>query len=73
MIFDPLKAAPKLPFGHLNKNWIAFKEKIQPRDKIYTFSSNWSEYAYENEKREGYTIIRKRKIIDFFLTRISKN
>ena len=49
-VYDPLGKAPNLPFGHLNKAWVAFlSEMIHEGDELWTFEvprgANSGKYA----------------------------
>jgi len=55
-IKDPLNAAPKLPFGFLNVQWLNFIDDIQESDEIWSFVKSVSSYRGEDTE-EGYLIL----------------
>lgn len=57
MTSDPLKAAPDVPFGFLNKKWTIFIKNMNPSDEIWSFSSQWQSEWGRNETYEGYVIV----------------
>ena len=58
-VFDPLGAAPNLPFGHLNAAWRAFIEGDTEGDELWSFSADWRT-AWDNmERRAGYVRVRE--------------
>lgn len=61
-VIDPLGAVPDLPFGHLNAAWLQFKQVLQPQDAIWSFSSNWSAAWERQTIREGYVVLRGKRI-----------
>ncbi len=67
---DPLKAAPEIPFGHLNTVWQEFKKKIQPEDELWSFVAEWGSQWGDVEQRKGYVIVRLNIPEDFLLTTI---
>jgi hypothetical protein len=42
MVFDPLGAAPNVPFGHLNTAWQKFCEGMEPNDSLWSFTAHWA-------------------------------
>jgi hypothetical protein len=56
-----------VPFGFCNREWEALKEKMEPGDEIWFWSSDEDSW-----KRmmgwEGMALVRQGEIIDFFLT-----
>lgn len=63
-VIDPLFAVPDLPFGHLHPLWTGFVQKLQPADKIWSFSSQGrTEWGLE-EKRKGYAAVRGGVIVE---------
>ncbi len=68
IILDPLGAAPKLPFGHLNAVWRSFLEKYSSNSEIWSFSADWETAWGVHEKRSGYAIVRAGLVQDFFVT-----
>jgi len=53
-----LKAAPpsvpRVPFGHLNSEWVALKQLAQPSDTVHEFSSDIS---------GGYLVLRQKCLV----------
>lgn len=39
MVFDPLGAAPNVPFGHLNAAWKKYCEGMEPNDSLWSFNA----------------------------------
>jgi hypothetical protein len=69
IVSDPMGAAPRLPFGHLNPAWENFKQSIQDKDQLWSFSAPWTSDWGRNEVRDGYVILRGETIGPHFLTR----
>ena len=69
IVSDPLDAAPRLPFGHLNPAWETFKQSIQDGDQLWSFSALWTSEWGRNEVRAGYVVLRGDAIGPHFLTR----
>ncbi|MDV2856304.1 hypothetical protein [Oceanimonas sp. CAM02] len=63
-ISDPLGAVPALPFGHLHSAWLAFMEKLQPDDEIWSFDAVWENSWQRKEHLAGYVIRRDGVISD---------
>jgi hypothetical protein len=61
-VVDPLNAAPRIPFGHLNRAWLRFKEQIGSGDTVWSFSASWNTEWGRKELREGYVIVRGNRI-----------
>ncbi len=68
-VVDPLDAAPRIPFGHLNPAWETFKQSIQDGDQLWAFSAPWTSEWGRKEVRDGYVILRGETIGPHFLTR----
>lgn len=68
-VVDPLDAAPRIPFGHLNPAWETFKQSIQDGDQLWAFSAPWTSEWGRKEVRDGYVILRGETIGPYFLTR----
>lgn len=69
IVSDPLEAAPRLPFGHLNPAWEIFKESLQDEDQLWSFSAPWTSDWGRNDVRGGYVVLRGEVIGPHFLTR----
>jgi hypothetical protein len=69
MISDPLKAAPELPFGHLNQAWESFKQSMQEGDQLWSFSTPRTRKLAGDEVHNGYVIVHGELIGPYFLTR----
>ncbi len=69
VVVDPMGAAPRSPFGHLNPAWETFKESILDDDQLWSFSAPWTPEWGANEIREGYVVLRGEAIGPHFLTR----
>ena len=57
-VFDPLGAAPQLPFGHLNAAWRKFIEGVGPDDELWSFTALWKPEWGDEEIRAGYAVVR---------------
>jgi hypothetical protein len=58
---------PKVPFGFMNAEWVAFKSMFRPGDKIVRYSTDrhsWQHLAGET----GYALIRSGCRIETFRT-----
>lgn len=71
-VFDPMGAAPDLPFGHLNAAWHRFLLNLEPGDVIWTFSARWDVGFRRKEIRAGYVILRDSSIGPYFLALVSR-
>jgi hypothetical protein len=69
IVSDPLGAAPRQPFGHLNPAWETFKQSIGDGDLLWSFSAPWTSDWGRNEVRDGYVVLRDEAIGPHFLTR----
>ena len=69
VVVDPMGAAPRIPFGHLNSAWEAFKESLEDADQLWAFSAPWTSEWGRKEVRDGYVILRGETIGPHFLTR----
>lgn len=65
---DPLHAVPDLPFGHLNRAWLAFRAQWLEGDELWAFSTAWEDDLGRLEQRKGYVIVRGEQPGRFFLT-----
>lgn len=58
---------PRVPFGFANADWIIFKKKVRPGDKIVQYSTD--ERSFRNLAGEaGYALIRHNCLVDTFVT-----
>jgi hypothetical protein len=58
---------PKVPFGFSNADWIIFKKKVRPGDRIVQYSTD--ERSFQNLAGEaGYAIIRHNCLVDTLVT-----
>jgi hypothetical protein len=58
---------PKVPFAFGNAEWVAFKSRIRPGDKIVAYSTDsrsWKHLAGES----GYALIRRGCFVEKFVT-----
>jgi hypothetical protein len=69
VVVDPLDAAPRVPFGHLNPAWEKFKQSIEDGDQLWSFSAPWTTEWGRDEVRDGYVVLRGELIGPHFLTR----
>ncbi|WP_448214024.1 hypothetical protein [Colwellia sp. MEBiC06753] len=56
MVYDPLEAVSRLPFGFLNDAWLDFASNIQPTWTIWSFSTVDDSKIYPKIKK-GYAIL----------------
>lgn len=68
IIFDPLGAAPNVPFGHLNAAWKKFCEGLDPLDSIWSFTAHWTSAWGSKDIRQGYVIVRGEELGPHFIT-----
>lgn len=70
MVFDPLRAVPDLPFGHLNAAWREFIGQMAGGDRLWTFTAQWQSDWGNPELRNGYVIVKPDVDVGaFFMTR----
>lgn len=67
MVFDPLGAAPNVPFGHLNAAWKKFCEGMDPHDSLWSFTAPWTSAWGSKDIRQGYVIVRGEEIGAHFI------
>ena len=67
-VFDPLGAAPNLPFGHLHAAWRAFVDQRTEGDQLWSFSADWRTGWGNMERRAGYVLVRAGEPGEHFLT-----
>ncbi len=69
-VFDPLGAAPAVPFGFLNPQWQAFLAKGTAADAVWSFRAvrdgDWGLL----DERTGYALVRRRKVVAFMVASI---
>lgn len=68
VVIDPLKAAPELPFGHLNAAWKAFLSGQGDGGELWSFSAHWQTTWGRKELRSGYVMIQDGTPGTHFLT-----
>lgn len=68
MVFDPMGAAPNVPFGHLNAAWKKFCEGLEPNDSLWSFTAPWTSAWGSKDIRQGYVILRGEEIGAHFVT-----
>lgn len=68
MVFDPLGAAPNVPFGHLNTAWKQFCEGMESHDSLWSFTAHWTSSWGSKDFRQGYAIVRGEEIGRHFVT-----
>ena len=66
IVYDPLGAAPSIPFGHLNFAWIEFCSQLDPIDEIWSFDLFWDAPWGDQEHYSGYAAVRNDDIINIF-------
>ena len=69
IVLDPMGAAPRLPFGHLNPAWETFKQSIGEDDQLWSFSVPWAAEWGRREIRDGYVVMHGDAIGTHFITR----
>lgn len=67
IVYDPLNAAPSIPFGHLNKAWIDFCENIDTQDQLWAFDVVWPSEP-RMQRYAGYAAVRNNNIKFIFCT-----
>jgi len=69
-VFDPLGAAPAVPFGFLNPQWQAFLARATPADEVWSFRAlrdgDWGLL----DERTGYALVRRGKVVAFMVASI---
>lgn len=68
MVYDPLRAVPDCPFGHLHGAWLKFCEQLEDGDELWTFDVIWDSPWGTKEHYAGYAAVRSDVIIHFFMT-----
>ncbi len=68
MVFDPLGAAPNVPFGHLNAAWKEFCEGMDPHGSLWSFTAPWISAWGSKDIRQGYVIVRGEELGPYFIT-----
>ena len=68
IVFDPLGAAPHVPFGHLNTAWKKFCEGMELLDSLWSFTSHWTSAWGSKDIRQGYVIVRGEEIGAHFIS-----
>lgn len=66
-VYDPLGAAPNLPFGHLNVAWRTFLEGRVDTDEVWSFAARW-QTTWGQHFREGYVLVQSGNPGAHFLT-----
>jgi hypothetical protein len=68
VVTDPLKAAPELPFGHLNGAWKQFLDGQPEGGELWSFSARWQTTWGRKELRSGYVMVQNGAPGAHFLT-----
>ena len=68
VVTDPLKAAPELPFGHLNAAWKEFLNGQADGSELWSFSAHWKTTWGRKELRSGYVMVQDGTPRAHFLT-----
>jgi hypothetical protein len=69
-VFDPLGAAPAVPFGFLNPQWQVFLAQATPADALWSFRAvRDGEWGLLDE-RTGYALVRRGKVVAFMVASI---
>jgi hypothetical protein len=70
-IYDPLRAVPDAPFGHLHQCWSRFREALAARDPVWKFYATCETEHGPERIRIGYAIVREGKVNSHFTFRFS--
>ncbi len=73
VVEDPLKAAPRVPFGHLNPVWEAFKASITEGDELWQFVAPRRGAPGYDQMCEGYVVLRNGHIGPHFVARFVRS
>jgi hypothetical protein len=69
-VYDPLGAAPAVPFGFLNQRWQALLAQATTADAIWSFRAvrdgDWGLL----DERTGYALVRRGKVVAFMVASI---
>lgn len=68
VVTDPLKAAPDLPFGHLNAAWQEFIQGKPDDAELWSFSAQWQTTWGRKELRCGYVAVQNDAPAAYILT-----
>jgi hypothetical protein len=68
--YNDMRSIPRLPFAYGNEAWQDFKAQVQENDLIYFFTSDKASWR-ALIGREGYALIRGRRVIHVFITAMS--
>ena len=68
VVTDPLRAAPELPFGHLNAAWKEFLKGHADGGELWSFSARWQTTWGRKELRSGYVLVQNGSPGAHFLT-----
>lgn len=68
VVTDPLRAAPELPFGHLNAAWQGFLKGQVDDAELWSFSTRWHTTWGRKELRRGYVVVQDGSPGAHFLT-----
>ncbi len=68
LVYDPLGAAPQVPFCHAHAAWQKFTEALQPGDELWRFSAQRTLSSGSQVHRRGYAIKSQWQIGAFFAT-----
>lgn len=72
MVYDPLRAAPQLPFGFLNSVWLKFRDRMNDDDKLWSFKSTNKAGFFVNEICFGYARVKGTEIEHHFIVHVVK-
>lgn len=64
------KDVPLVPYGFINDRWNQFKSKYEEGDELYFFTSDQTSWS-GLYGREGHVIIRKNRVIDMIISKLS--
>ena len=70
IIHDPLGGVPKVPFGHLNKQWNQFKDSQPSNTELWSFEKQWKPKWKPDGIRFGYAALQDGRVMGFFVKAI---
>jgi hypothetical protein len=73
IVYDPLQGVPPVPFGHLNRAWLVFKNQLQEEDEIWSFRAERFDIRLDADARQGYASVRKGVVVAVFVARLFKH
>jgi hypothetical protein len=59
LVIDPLGAAPEVPLGFLNEQWLSFRDSLKANDEVWSFSTEQCMYTNFIQQTSGYVVRRQ--------------